>query len=124
MWIALLIVILLMLFGLLYIVFIGWAFSSGFRNKFGPEWIPIELGLEFSMMNLVEKKDGDIAFSFQTEEIERLVLTIDHAIKHDKQIGKGSWSKRNDGVYEFTAIGKKTPRATLSVNDKVLIYHP
>ncbi len=64
------------LIGVLYFLFIIWGLGAGFRNKFGPEFIPHGLGLRFNHKNYISNDNGKYVYVLRGSELRNVEQQI------------------------------------------------
>lgn len=130
-WVILIIIICVVILFFLFLFFVVWGFSQAFRNKFGPEWIPSELKIDFNHFNVNYEDKKTIKYLLSEDEANEIFLQIDNQINNKIQTNKSSfphkfpestWIKSNNSTYEFRQSENNKIRATFIVNTKELIY--
>jgi hypothetical protein len=131
-WIILIIIAIVIILGILFLLFIVWGFAQGFRNKFGPEWIPAELRIQFNHFNVSNENKKTIRYLFNEHETDEISVQIYSLITTNTQIINNSfpfkfpesiWIKIDNETYEYRQIESNKLKATFSTKNNELIYH-
>ena len=132
-WILLIIIGALVVLGILFFVFILWAISKGLRNKFGPEWLPAELQIDFNYINVSNENRKTIRYVLGEHESNAILKQISSLITNnseaincsfDFEIQKFCWIPViEDETYEYRQTESKKLKAVFSVKNKELIYY-
>jgi hypothetical protein len=131
--IIIIIIAVLFVLGILLFLLIAWGLSQGIKKKFGPEWIPGELNINFNYFEFDEENEKNIRYVLSASETDEIVTQIQALInEYDKNTivkqskkprpGKYLWKKCNDETYEFRHLKNDTLKAMLLLNSKELIY--
>lgn len=104
-----------------------WLIINGLKNKFGYEWIPWEIGIEFDYFNIIEENKKIIRFSLLEHEIEKFdtqfyrnVKSVD--INSDNENKDSKWFKVDFNTYEFRNLKNDKLIAILDLKLHELIY--
>lgn len=132
-WILLIIIGALVVLGILFFVFILWTISKGLRNKFGPEWLPAELQIDFNYINVSNENRKTIRYVLGEHESNAILKQISSLITNnseaincsfDFEIQKFCWIPViEDETYEYRQTESKKLKAVFSVKNKELIYY-
>ena len=118
--------------GILFLLFVVWGFSKGFRNKYGPEWIPAELRINFNHFNVSNENKKTIRYALNENETDEIFVQIYSLITTNTQVVYNSfpfkfpesiWIKIDDETYEYRQIESNKLKAIFSTKNKELIYH-
>jgi hypothetical protein len=131
--IVIIIIGILFVLGILLFLLIAWGLSQGIKKKFGPEWIPGELNINFNYFEFDEENEKNIRYVLSASETDEIVTQIQALINgYDKNTfveqskkrkpAKYLWRKCNDETYEFRHLKNDTLKAMLLLNSKELIY--
>ena len=123
-WIILVVLTIIILF----LVFFFWAIGKGLDNKFGPEWIPVELGIQFNHINVYSEDKETIKYLLTENETLDIEEQITDNLKYNLFDGteksrSGLWTNPRDKVYSFKESSNNKLKAELSVKKKTLIYY-
>lgn len=114
-----------------FILLFLWAISQGFRDKYGPEWIPAELKINFNHFEVNDEDKKTIKYLFSEDEANDILLQIVDQIDNKMHPYKSlfphsfpesNWIKSNDSTYEFRQLESNKLKAEFIVNTKELIY--
>jgi hypothetical protein len=131
-WITLIIIGSIILLGVIFLIFALLAISMGLRNKFGPEFIPVELRINFNYFNVGNENKKTIKYSLNDNETDEIFFQISHLIANNIQDISNSflsefplsrWIKIDDETYEYRQIESTKLKAKFSTKDKELIYY-
>ena len=131
--IVIIIIGILFVLGIFLFLLIAWGLSQGIKKKFGPEWIPGELNINFNYFEFDEENKKNIRYVLSASETEEIATQIQALInEYDKNTfvdhsekrksAKYLWRKCNDETYEFRHLKNDTLKAMLLLNSKELIY--
>jgi len=131
--IVIIIIGILFVLGILLFLLTAWGLSQGIKKKFGPEWIPGELNINFNYFEFDEENKKNIRYVLSASETEEIATQIQALInEYDKNTfveqskkrkqAKYLWRKCNDETYEFRHLKNDTLKAMLLLNSKELIY--
>jgi hypothetical protein len=118
--------------GILFFLFVVWGFPKGFRNKFGPEWIPAELRINFNHFNVSNENKKTIRYALDENETDEIFIQIYSLITNNTQAVNNSfpfkfpesfWIKIDHETYEYRQIETNKLKAIFSTKNKELIYH-
>lgn len=131
-WIFLIIIGALFVLGILFFLFILWAISKGLRNKFGPEWLPAELKIDFNYINVCNENRKTIRYVLSEHESNAILKQISSLITNnseainssfDFEFQKFYWTPVGDETYAYRQIESQKLKAVFSVKNKELIYY-
>lgn len=112
-WVILIIIGSVIILGILFLLFVVWGFSKGFRNKFGPEWIPAELRINFNHFNVSNENKKTIRYALNENETDEIFVQIYPLITENTQVVNNSfpfkfpestWIKIDNETYEYRQI--------------------
>ena len=131
-WVILIIIGSVIILGILFLLFVVYGFSKGFRNKFGPEWIPAELIINFNHFNVSNENKKTIRYALNENETDEIFVQIYSLITDNTQVVNNSfpfkfpestWIKIDNETYEYRQIESNKLKAIFSTKNKELIYH-
>ena len=118
--------------GILFLLFAVWGISKGLRNKFGPEWIPAELQMDFNHFNVSNENKKTIRYTLSENETNKIFVQISSLITDNTRVINNSfpfkfpdsiWIKIDDETYEYRQIESKKLKAIFSTKNNELVYH-
>ncbi len=126
-WVLLIIICVVILF----FIFLVWVFSQGFKNKYGPEWIPAELRIDFNHINVNYEDEKTIKYLLSEDETNEIFYQIDNQINNNANTYKSAlpytfpeatWIENNHSTYEFRQSENNILKAVFIIDKKELIY--
>ena len=126
-WVILIVIGLVVIFT----IFLIFLISAGFREKYGPEWIPAELKINFNCINVNYEDKKIIKFVLSDAEAYQILFQIDDQINEGTQSNKNSfpyefpvssWIKIHETNYEFRQSEDNKIKATFMLDTNELIY--
>ena len=116
--------------GFVFFLFIIWVLNEGMLNKFGPEYIPMELGIKFNHRGY--SSDDKSKFMYRLSEYETQGILQQIEIHMDNENGLATsglntpenhvWRKSTDYEYQFINEENGNARASIDLNLQQLIY--
>ena len=105
--------------------------SKGFQNKFGPEWIPGELGIRFNMASPLIDKWKTIEIFLTPLDADNVLLQINDRIRKDIANGKAGyeptklhvWSMKDLNTFECSNLKTNKLKAVFKLEENKLIYY-
>jgi hypothetical protein len=131
-WVILIIIGSVIILGMLFLLFVIYALSKGLRNKYGPEWIPAELRINFNHFNVSNENKKTIRYALNEIETDEIFVQIYFLITDNTQVVNNSfplkfpestWIKIDNETYEYRQIESNKLKAVFSTKNKELIYH-
>jgi hypothetical protein len=122
----------LFVLGILFFLFILWAISKGLRNKFGPEWLPAELKIDFNYINVSNENRKTIRYVLSEHESNAILKQISSLITNNSEAINSSFDFEfqkfyripvDDETYAYRQIESQKLKAVFSVKNKELIYY-
>lgn len=124
---------LISIFIFLFVLAIALA-SKGFVNKFGPEWIPGELGIRFNMASPLIDEWKTIKIFLTPFDADNVLRQIDDYIRTDIINEKAGFEKmRHEKLYTWTMLDTNTfecrnnktdkLKAVFKLEENMLIYY-
>ena len=132
-WIIVIIIGSLFVLGIVLFLLTAWGLSQGLKKKFGPEWIPGELNINFNYFEVDYENEKRIRCVLSENETDEIATQI-HALTKDykknifvdnsykPKVNKYVWRKCSDEIYECRNMKNDTLKATLLLSSKELIY--
>jgi hypothetical protein len=131
-WGILIIIGSLIILGILILLFFVRTISEGFRKKFGPEWIPAELKINFDYFNVSHEDKKTIRYKlseYDADDISNQIssilsqntLEVRHSLPH--RLPESKWIKIDDEAYEYRTLTSNKLKAIFSNKNRELIYH-
>ena len=130
-WSILIIIGSLIILGIVTLLFFIWAISEGFKKKFGPEWLPAELKINFDYINVSHEDKKTIRYTLGEydaedifEQISSLITDIQYVVNRSNPYAfpKSIWIKIDEKSFEFRQIESNKLKAVFSNKNKELIY--
>lgn len=116
-----------------FFVLLFWLIGKGIENKFGYEWIPWELGLDFYHFDIVSENRKVIKFSLSSFDLEKFNRELN---KFDERTGNNLnsddlnsdpipykiWKKISNDEYNFINFNTGNTIAVLNLKEAELLY--
>jgi len=104
--------------------------SKGFNNKFGPEWIPGELGIRFYLMSPSIESRKTIKIFLRPTDADNVLLQINSHIRKDIANSKAGyeqtklhvWSMADLNTFECKNTKTDKMKAIFKLEENMLIY--
>jgi len=131
-WGILIIIGSLIILGILILLFFSRAISEGFRKKFGPEWIPAELKIDFDYFNVSHEDKKTIIYRLSEYDADDILNQISSKLTHNSHeishslphsFPESVWIKIDDETYEYRTHTSNKLKANFSNKNRELIYH-
>jgi len=107
-------------------VFVIWLIGSGLDNKYGPEFIPRNLGIEFNHFKYVSEDSEKFIYILQDHELIEVTAQIESMIHEQKPSNfklNFIWKVNSDNEFELFNSETNQVMATLDKSDGRLIYY-
>ena len=113
---------------LLYGLFLIWAINQGMLEKFGPEYIPIELGIQFNHHRPISEDEAKISYNLSEIEKQKVFGAIQDQFNTESKFPYGSlqnhkWEKFAEQESRFIDTLSRDLKAVFSMNSGQLIYY-
>lgn len=121
--------LLIFLFLLMLLVFL---IGKGLSEKFGPEWIPYELGISFNHLKISVDTPKITSFEFSAFEAEMIRSQISDLMSGDSQaspvsypypVAPTAWTMKDDETYECRQVDTNQTKAIFSYKNRELVYY-
>lgn len=119
-----------LVFGLIFFLLAIWVLNEEMLNKFSPDYIPMELGIEFNHRG--HSTDDKSQFAYQLSEYEMREILQQIEVQMDNQnelhslglnvLENHAWRKSSDQEYQFINEESGNARAIIDFNLQKLIY--
>ena len=107
-------------------VFVLWMMGSGLNNKYGPEFIPRHLGIEFNHFKYVLEDSEKFLYMLQGNELSEVTSQIENLIREQKpsNLKHGFiWKVNSDNEFELFNSETNQVLATFNEGNGRLIYN-
>jgi hypothetical protein len=120
----------LVVFGLTFFLLVIWVLNQGMLNKFGPEYIPMELGIKFNHRGYSTEDKSKFVYQLSEYEMREILQQIDVQIDNQNGLPESGlntlenhvWRKPSDHEYQFINEENGNARAIIDLNLQQLIY--
>jgi hypothetical protein len=131
-WSILIIIGSLIILGIVTFLFFVWAISEGIKKKFGPEWLPAELKIDFDYFNVSHEDKKTIRYTLNEYDAEDILKQISSLLiensyfvnrSNSHAFPKSIWIKIDEESFEYRQIESNKLKALFSNKNKELIYY-
>jgi hypothetical protein len=115
---------------LMLMILLIFLIGNGLSEKFGPEWIPHELGIRFNHLKISVYNPKITSYQFSEFETESIRSQISCLISGESQtnpvsypdLAPSAWIRTDGATYEFRQTEDNLTKAIFSTKNRELVY--